>query len=783
MLAATGSIMLSPEAASAISSVVASAPAMMACQRVLAVRGFATSAKLRSKHTSFTPALLRLQSRSPSTLTSSTASISALNRRLASPEIARVVNRTFSTYVGEEHSIIGSKLIPLVNRLQEAFAITGTTLDLPQIVVVGSQSSGKSSVLENLVGKDFLPRGSGIVTRRPLVLQLQQVEGNEEWGEFTHTPEKFKDFSKIREEIERETNRLTGKNKGVSPEPIILRIYSPKVVPLTLVDTPGIARVAVGDQPTNIEEQIKAMVLQFIKPSNSIILAVSPANQDLATSDALKLAREVDPEGKRTVGVLIKLDLMDEGTNALEVLENRAFPLRLGFVGVVSRSQKDIQTNKEISKMLNDEQQFFKKHPVYKSIADRSGTRFLGQKLNKVLTEHIEDTLPQLKSSVLTEIKKVKEELELWGGSTHETPQPKDQGWLLLQMLNAFAVDFRDALKGQLPTLNTGELNGGARIGYIFNESFGRYLHSLDPTTSLTTSQYLTALRNASGAKDSIFIPQTAFENLIKQQIERMREPSLQAAELVLNELLRILTQLETKDMIRFPTLRDRVVEVCGSVLRKCLYPTNDMINNIINCELAYINTSHPDFVNGFLNKQPGDLSSATIGEEPPQPKPQKEAPKQSSGGFFSSIFGSKSQPAPEKPPSPAPSRQRPEFKLEEPPSDIRIRDGHITANEQRQISLIKALLRSYFEIVSKGVHDSVVKAIWHFLVDRAQTELHRSLVAELYKPELLENLLQEPQSVVSRREELLKQLHALRKAKKILQFSQLRDFDEAPQF
>jgi len=100
-----------------------------------------------------------------------------------------------------------------VNKLQEVFAITGTVLDLPQLVVIGSQSSGKSSVLENLVGKDFLPRGTGIVTRRPLVLQLNHTEGTkEEWGEFSHLPnEKFHDFSKIREEIERETVRLTGK--------------------------------------------------------------------------------------------------------------------------------------------------------------------------------------------------------------------------------------------------------------------------------------------------------------------------------------------------------------------------------------------------------------------------------------------------------------------------------------------------------------------------------------------------------------------------------------------
>eukprot|EP00274_Cyanoptyche_gloeocystis_P005872 CAMPEP_0196662332 /NCGR_PEP_ID=MMETSP1086-20130531/48255_1 /TAXON_ID=77921 /ORGANISM="Cyanoptyche gloeocystis , Strain SAG4.97" /LENGTH=88 /DNA_ID=CAMNT_0041997663 /DNA_START=22 /DNA_END=285 /DNA_ORIENTATION=- len=82
------------------------------------------------------------------------------------------------------------KLIPLINTLQDAFNNVGLTfIDLPQIAVVGSQSSGKSSVLENVVGLDFLPRGSGIVTRRPLVLQLvNKPPGTQDWGEFLHLP-------------------------------------------------------------------------------------------------------------------------------------------------------------------------------------------------------------------------------------------------------------------------------------------------------------------------------------------------------------------------------------------------------------------------------------------------------------------------------------------------------------------------------------------------------------------------------------------------------------------
>uniref|UniRef100_A0A665W8V1 Dynamin 1b n=1 Tax=Echeneis naucrates TaxID=173247 RepID=A0A665W8V1_ECHNA len=179
------------------------------------------------------------------------------------------------------------ELIPLVNRLQDAFSSIGhnSSFDLPQIAVVGGQSAGKSSVLENFVGKDFLPRGSGIVTRRPLVPDLTLSS-------------KFTDFDEVRQEIEAETDRVTGHNKGISPVPINLRVYSPIVLNLTLVDLPGMTKVPVGDQPADIEHQIREMLMQFVTKDNCLLLAVSPANSDLANSDALKIAKEVDPQGQ-----------------------------------------------------------------------------------------------------------------------------------------------------------------------------------------------------------------------------------------------------------------------------------------------------------------------------------------------------------------------------------------------------------------------------------------------------------------------------------------------------
>jgi len=116
----------------------------------------------------------------------------------------------------------------------------------------------------------------------------------------------------------------------------------------------------------------------------SIILAVTPANIDLVNSEGLKLARQVDPAGKRTIGVLTKLDLMDHGTNALEILAGRVYSLKLGFIGVVNRSQQDISVNKSLKDALKSEETFFRHSPAYRNIAHRCGTQYLAKSLNTV---------------------------------------------------------------------------------------------------------------------------------------------------------------------------------------------------------------------------------------------------------------------------------------------------------------------------------------------------------------------------------------------------------------
>ncbi|XP_052720706.1 dynamin-1-like isoform X5 [Crassostrea angulata] len=491
------------------------------------------------------------------------------------------------------------QLIPIVNRLQDAFASLGLplSLDLPQIAVVGSQSAGKSSVLENFVGRDFLPRGSGIVTRRPLVLQL--INSNTEYAEFLHKKGScFTDFAEVRKEIEAETDRVTGHNKGISNIPINLRVYSPHVLNLTLIDLPGMTRVAIGDQPPDIEMQIRAMLLEFITKDSCLILAVSPANTDLANSDALKIAKEVDPQGLRTIGVITKLDLMDKGTDAREILENKTLPLRRGYVGVVNRSQQDIDGRKDIRAALAGERKFFLSHPSYRHMADRMGTPYLQRVLNQQLTNHIRDVLPTLRNKLQSQLLSMEKDVQEFKNYRPDDPSRKTKA--MMQMIQQFNVDFDKSIEGSGTEINTRELSGGAKINRIFHERFPFELVKIEFDERELRKEISIAIRNIHAIRTGLFTPDKAFEAIVKEYIKKLKQPSLKAVDMVVTELTNVVHKC-TEKMSRYPRLRDETESIVNNRIREREMVAKDQLLMHVEFELAYINTNHEDFI-GFAN-------------------------------------------------------------------------------------------------------------------------------------------------------------------------------------
>lgn len=676
-------------------------------------------------------------------------------------------------------------LITLVNKLQDVFATVGVQnpIDLPQIVVVGSQSSGKSSVLENIVGRDFLPRGTGIVTRRPLVLQLinrpaaertnveeeaiktsDSAANVDEWGEFLHIPgQKFFDFNKIREEIVRETEAKAGKNVGLSPKPIGLRIFSPRVLTLTLVDLPGLTKVPVGDQPADIERQIREMVLKHIQKTNSIILAVTPANTDLANSDGLKLAREVDPDGQRTIGVLTKVDLMDEGTDVVDILAGRIIPLRLGYVPVVNRGQRDIDNKKAISAALEHEKAFFENHRAYRNKHAYCGTPYLARKLNMILMMHIKNTLPEIKTRIQGSLAKYQAELaqlgdSLLGNSTN----------IVLNIITEFCNEYRTVLEGNNQELSSAELSGGARISFVFHELYSNGVKAVDPFDDVKDTHIRTILYNSSGSSPALFVGTTAFELIVKQQIKRLEDPSLKCASLVYDELVRILSQLLQKQFFRrYPQLKEKFYQVVIQFFKRAMQPTNKLVTDLVSMESCYINTGHPDFINGhramaIVNDRHNSTKPVQVDPKTGKPLPGssgRDSPipqglDSEKEGFFYSFFAAKNK--------------KKMAAMEAPPPKL-MASGTLSERENLEVEVIKLLIQSYYNIVKRTMIDMVPKAIMLSLVQYSKEEMQRELLENLYKSDELDSLLKESEYTIRRRKECQQMVESLTKAQEIV--------------
>lgn len=719
----------------------------------------------------------------------------------------------------ESSSVNMEALIPVVNKLQDVFNTVGSdSIQLPQIVVVGGQSSGKSSVIESLVGRSFLPRGTGIVTRRPLVLQLiycplddrehRSAEYGtvklEEWGKFLHTKNKiFGDFDEIRTEIENETDKMAGSNKGICPEPINLKIYSTRVVNLTLVDLPGITKVPVGDQPEDIEQQIRDLVYQYIENPNSIILAVTAANTDMATSEALKFSKDVDPEGRRTLAVVTKLDLMDAGTDAIDILCGRVIPVKLGIIGLVNRSQQDIIDRKSIEDQLRDESAFLQRK--YPTLATRNGTPYLAKTLNRLLMHHIRDCLPDLKTRVNVMASQFQSLLNSYGEDV------TDKSQCLLQIITKFASAYCCTIEGTARNIETTELCGGARMCYIFHETFGRTLDSIHPLAGLTKMDILTAIRNATGPRPALFVPEVSFELLVKRQIRRLEEPSLRCVELIHEEMQRIIQHCGTEvqqEMLRFPKLHEKIVDVVTQLLRRRLPATNNMVEFLVQIELAYINTKHPDFhkeaalVPSLLRNEQNEPYNWQQKQQRQQvvarnPSPNVAAQHQTNneherndagqnhidaqqGNWLSNILPPPVQRASG---SDSSSASTPTHAVMSPSKPVNLLGADVPAShtsrkltdkEQKDCDVIERLIKSYFYIVRKSIQDSVPKAIMHFLVNFVKDNLQSELVTHLYKSEKAEELLNESDHIAVRRKEAADMLKALQRANHII--SEIRE-------
>ncbi|TMX03389.1 phragmoplastin DRP1E [Solanum lycopersicum] len=495
-------------------------------------------------------------------------------------------------------------VIGLVNKIQRACTLLGDYGDdrtlptlwdaLPTIVVLGGQSSGKSSVLESIVSRDFLPRGSGIVTRRPLVLQLYKIEpGQQDYAQFLHTGnKKFLDFAMVRSEIQQETDRVTGKTKQISPLPINLSIYSPNVVNLTLVDLPGLTKVAVEGQPESIVQEIEDMVRAYVEKPNCILLAITPANQDVATSDAIKIAREVDPAGERTIGVLTKLDLMDKGTNALDVLEGRSYRLQHPWVGLVNRSQADINKNVDMVVARRKEREFFATSPDYGHLANRMGSEYLAKLLSKHLESVIKARVPAILSLINSSIDELEAEMNYLGRPV--AIDASAQLYSILELCRAFDRIFKEHLEGGRP--------GGDRIYGVFDHQLPAALRKLPLDHHLAMQNVRKVVSEADGYQPHLIAPEQGYRRLIDGALNYFRGPaeaSVDAVHFILKELVKKSIG-ETQELRRYPTLQAEIASAAIEALERFRSDSKKTVLRMVEMESSYLTVD-------FFRKLPQD--------------------------------------------------------------------------------------------------------------------------------------------------------------------------------
>ncbi|XDB47055.1 hypothetical protein AB1E18_000671 [Capra hircus] len=355
---------------------------------------------------------------------------------------------------GNLYSQYEEKVRPCIDLIDSLRALgVEQDLALPAIAVIGDQSSGKSSVLEALSGV-ALPRGSGIVTRCPLVLRLKKLEKEGEWKgkvSFLDREIEISDASQVEKEISEAQIAIAGEGMGISHELISLEVSSPHVPDLTLIDLPGITRVAVGNQPPDIEYQIKSLIRKYILRQETINLVVVPANVDIATTEALRMAQDVDPQGDRTIGILTKPDLVDKGTEdkVVDVVRNLVFHLKKGYMIVKCRGQQEIQHRLSLDKALQRERIFFEDHAHFRDLLEegRATIPCLAERLTNELIMHICKTLPLLENQIKETHQRITEELQKYGKDIPE--EESEKMFSLIEKIDTFNKEIISTIEGE----------------------------------------------------------------------------------------------------------------------------------------------------------------------------------------------------------------------------------------------------------------------------------------------------------------------------------------------
>ncbi|KAI7808612.1 interferon-induced GTP-binding protein Mx-like [Triplophysa rosa] len=445
-------------------------------------------------------------------------------------------------------------------------------LNLPAIAVIGDQSSGKSSVLEALSGV-ALPRGTGIVTRCPLVLKLKKVRDEDTWLGWLSFKDQHMELespAEIENAILDAQMALAGQ-EGISHEMITLEIRSNDVPDLTLIDLPGIARVATGNQPKDIMKQIKDLIEKFIKKQETISLVVVPANIDIATTEALQMASNVDPDGYRTLGILTKPDLVDKGMEetVVKTVNNLVIPIKKGYMIVKCRGQQDINDKLTLAEALDQERMFFDESAHFRPLLEdgKATIPLLAKKLTNELVIHITNSLPQLQEELEMKLAKTTEDLKLLGDEVPLDRHEKNN--FLIKKIHQYN-DVLESVKRAEDDLKI----SGKRVYTKIRKECDTWKWLLDDKTAKTSlaekklrHEAVDDIRAQRGKELPGVVNNTTFESLVRKHVDELEEPALKLLKDVRDIVHSCVNTIVNRHFQRFPRL-----------LREAEYPIEDFL-------------------------------------------------------------------------------------------------------------------------------------------------------------------------------------------------------------
>lgn len=437
--------------------------------------------------------------------------------------VISVLKTSFLPTVNSNDCLSNSKILKLGNVIQNVANHIDIKLSIPTIVCVGSQSSGKSSVINAMLGMDILPTGKNMVTRTPLRIELIQtacpdrsdiLQKRIEFGEYIkckwvpykicslHENEKI-GSNEICNTIEKKTNEYAGTSSNICNKEILIKYFSPNVPNLTIVDLPGLVQVACSDMghPDDICDQIEELIASYAIQKETIVLAIIKARSDLEADPSLALVKKYDKLGERTIGVLTKVDLMEQDTHIGNYITGKvssSLKFKYGYWAVKNRSSPEKKLYNAIQG-LEIESTFFNSHPIYSSLQKshpQFGIKQLSGSLSKILISKLQCILPGL----LTQLQQLYDcsKLELLSIESPVPSTSQGQSAIINHALNTFVNDFKSGISFKI----------GKKLKHLFIK-FRTDCCAIKPFTNIKYSdQYLkNILENCEGNHMSYSIP------------------------------------------------------------------------------------------------------------------------------------------------------------------------------------------------------------------------------------------------------------------------------------